>query len=176
MTCRFDLDCFNTRRFKPYTGKMQVCANYPSESDRKGREEGSERETFSSASKLPHRLTCVGAHAASLLSLVSARRWPALIVLLLRSDMFGGGSALIRQHSFSHPRPLACALRRAPACPQTIHFHLDPNRRGKGKNKEQSPTGDFSDSSKLSEHLLYMAGKLIGPLPNLSLHPQCVSD
>lgn len=41
MTCRFDLDCFNTRRFKPYTGKMQVCANYLSESDAEGQiEEG----------------------------------------------------------------------------------------------------------------------------------------
>lgn len=34
-----------------------------------------------------------------------------------------------------------------------------------------SPTRDVSESSKLSEELLYMSGKLIGPLPN-----QCVSD
>lgn len=36
MTCLFDLDRFNTRRFKPYTVKTLVCANYLSESDREG--------------------------------------------------------------------------------------------------------------------------------------------
>lgn len=51
MTC-LDLDCFNTRRFKPYTGKTLVCANYLSESDR---EDGT---MLSSASKPPHLLAC----------------------------------------------------------------------------------------------------------------------
>lgn len=60
MTCRFDLDCFNTRRFKPYTGKMQVSANYLSESDREGGRER-ESEMLSSARKLPHLLTCITA-------------------------------------------------------------------------------------------------------------------
>lgn len=50
MTCLFDLDCFNTRRFKPYTGKTLDCANYLSESDREG------GRMLSSASKLPHLL------------------------------------------------------------------------------------------------------------------------
>lgn len=50
MTCLFDLDCFNTRRFKPYMGKTLVCANYLSESDREG------GRMLSSASKFPHLL------------------------------------------------------------------------------------------------------------------------
>lgn len=50
MTCLFDLDCFNTRCFKPYTGKTLDCANYLSESDREG------GRMLSSASKLPHLL------------------------------------------------------------------------------------------------------------------------
>lgn len=42
MTCLFDLDCFNTRRFEPYRGKTLVCANYLSESDREGGVENAE--------------------------------------------------------------------------------------------------------------------------------------
>lgn len=50
MTCLFDLDYFNTRRFKPCTGKTLVCANYVSKSGGEG------GRMLSSASKRPHLL------------------------------------------------------------------------------------------------------------------------
>lgn len=73
---------------------------------------------------------------------------------------------------FFHPCPLACVLHCVPSVFRPLAFIWIWAR----KEKKGSPTGDVSESSKLSEELLYMAGKLIGPLPNQSLHPQCVSD
>lgn len=93
--------------------------------------------------------------AASFLPWSTQKHWPALIVLLLISDMFGGSSTLIRQHSFFIEVHL-------PVC-----FIVFPHSSDCSLSFwKASPTGDVSESSKLSEELLYMAGKLIGPLPN----------
>lgn len=73
MTCRFDLDCFNTRCFKPYTGQMEVCANYLHESDTER-----EWELLSSANMLPHLLTCI-TPATGFLLVNALQHWAALI-------------------------------------------------------------------------------------------------
>lgn len=75
--------------------------------------------------------------AAGSLSLVNmVQHRPALNVLLLQSDMFGGSSALIWQHSFSHP--LSCVLHCVPSVFRPPRFHLDLS----GKRREV-PLGTF---------------------------------
>lgn len=155
MTCRFDLDCFNTRRFKPYTGKMQVCANYLSESDAEGQIEGGmllRQQNFHSFwPAVPHR------HR---LSPRSTRRGPHRLVAA-KSDMFGGSSALIRQHSFLviHVYSPTCfAVFLWPLASQ-----LDLS--GVGGERRKIPLGTFLTHPSRLKNSLYTAGKLIGPSP-----------
>lgn len=122
-----------------------------------------DREKWKSpANKLPHLQTCITVQLppspwSTSAALTRRCSWTCLVAR----------SALVRQHSFSPSCPLARLLHCAFFSLQTICFNFWVDLSGVGGH----PTGDLSDSSKSCEEMLFMAGKLIGLLPNQRLHP-----
>lgn len=163
MTCRFDLDCFNTRRFKPYTGKMQVSANYLSESDREGKRHGEKCEaqwanfhTFWPA--LPHSRQLSPRSARCSTGLPSVCCCSNLTCLVAVQIWYDNTHLVIHVHV--HP------------CVQWSLDHLLPFGSEREKKRREVPLGMFLSLSQVVWRIAVHGWKVNWTLTN----PQCVSD